>query len=316
MPRTVLVTGASSGIGRATALELARPGVGLVLVSRSADALARVAAECGHAGAEVLCVRADVVDRAAVTDAFAQGERAFGRVEGVVHAAAVLALGRFEDVPPEVFDRVLTVNVAGTANVARVALDHFRQRDGGSLVVVGSLLGRIVSPYLSGYVASKWAVHGLVRTLQVEARRTPGVRIGLVTPGGVNTPIYDVAGSYLGRAGRPPPPVDPPEKVARTVVRSLAHPRRNASVGLANGPTALMFRLAPGVHDRAIAAYMGVALRSRTPVADTQGNLWHPLPGLEAVRGRWGRHWLRAVGGGAAALAATAAARRTTRRKA
>lgn len=312
-PRTVLVTGASSGIGRATALELARPGTRLVLVSRSAEALAEVAAECRRAGAEALCAPADVADAAAVTSSFEQARAAYGPVDGVVHAAAVLALGRFEDVPTEDFDRVLTVNVTGTAHVARAALGHFREAGGGSLVVVGSLLGRTTTPYLSGYVASKWAVHGLVRTLQIEARRTPGVRVGLVTPGGVDTPIYDAAAHYVGRAGRPPPPVVSPEKVARIVVRSLSRPRRNASVGVANGITALGFRLLPAVYDRVITPYMDVALLSRDAVGEKAGNLWQPVPGVEAVHGRWGRHWLRLVGGGAVALVATDLARRTIR---
>lgn len=314
-PSTVLVTGASSGIGRATALELARRGTRLVLVSRSEQTLAEVAAECRREGAEARCVAADVADAAAVTAAFDYARSAYGPVDGVVHAAAVLALGRFEDVPVEDFDRVLTVNVSGTAHVARAALDHFREAGGGSLVVVGSLLGRTTTPYLSGYVASKWAVHGLVRTLQIEARRTPGVRIGLVTPGGVDTPIYDAAAHYVRRAGRPPPPVESPERVARAVVRSLSKPRRNASVGPANGITALGFRLLPGVYDRVITPYMDVALLSRDEADERPGNLWRPVPAVESVHGRWGRHWLRLVGGGAVALAATGAARRTIRRK-
>ena len=151
-----------------------------------------------------------------------------------MHAATVVAYGRFEDVPAEVFDRSVEINLIGTANVARAALRQFRPRGGGRLVLVGSLLGKIATPYMSSYVTAKWGVHGLARTLQIEARQTPGVEISLVSPGGVDTPVYSQAASYLGRDGRPPPPVDPPEKVARAIVRALDRPRRDVSVGVAN----------------------------------------------------------------------------------
>ena len=122
----VLVTGASSGIGRATALQLARPGARLVLASRSAPALAEVERDCAGRGATVLVVPTDVADTAAVDALFAAAVERFGRVDAVVHAAAVVAYGRLEDVPDEVFDHALDVNLLGTARVARTALRLFR----------------------------------------------------------------------------------------------------------------------------------------------------------------------------------------------
>ncbi len=90
--------------------------------------------------------------------------------------------------------------------------------------MVGSVLGKIATPYMSPYITSKWAVHGLVRTLQIEARETPGVHVSLISPGGVNTPVYVQAGSYTGHPGHPPPPVTSPERVARDVVKALDQP--------------------------------------------------------------------------------------------
>lgn len=312
-PRTVLVTGASSGIGRATALQLARAGDNLVLVSRSPEVLAEVAADCAQEGAKASVIEADVADSTAVEAAFDRAVAEFGVVDAVVHSAAVLAYGRFEDVPTAVFDRAMTVNVLGTANVARAALRHFGEAGEGTLVVVGSLLGRVSVPYLSGYASSKWAVHGLVRALQIEARRTPGIRIGLVSPGGVNTPIYHQSGTYLSRHGRPPPPVDSPEKVARAVVRSIDHPQRDVSVGLANGFMATGFRLLPGVFDVLVTPLMELAAVSTDVVQNSAGNVLEPVSEGEAVHGEWGRHWLRPVGG-AATLAVTGAATGLARR--
>ena len=167
--------------------------------------------------------------------------------------------------------------------------------------MVGSLLGKIATPYMSSYVAGKWGVYGLVRTLQIEARQTPGVDISLVSPGGVDTPVYAQAGSYTGRIGRPPPPVDPPEKVARAVVRAIRQPRREVSVGLANGLTVTGFRLLPGVFDLLVTPLMRWGGQSRQRVGPHPGNVLEAQPAGEAVHGQWGRHWLRGVAAGLAA---------------
>ncbi|MEP6855698.1 MAG: SDR family NAD(P)-dependent oxidoreductase, partial [Pedococcus sp.] len=267
-------------------------------------------------GARALVAVADVGDADAVTRAFREAGQAFGRVDGVVHCAAVLAYGRFEDVPVEVFDGALQTTLGGTANVARSALTAFAaSSDGGSLVVIGSLLGKISTPWMSSYVTAKWGVHGLVRTLQIEARSTPGIQISLVSPGGVDTPVYLQAGTYLRRHGRPPPPVDPPEKVARAVVRALARPRREVSVGAANHLAVTGFRLMPAVFDRLVTPLMRAGGISRSETGNSPGNVLQPQPHGDALHGRWGRHWLRPVAAAAAAtaVAATARAVRTTR---
>ncbi len=248
---------------------------------------------------------ADVADSAAVEAAFRTAGARFGSVDGVVHSAAALAYGRFEDVPREVFDRSIQTTLIGTANVCRSALESFRATGGGSLVVLGSLLGKISTPYMSSYVTAKWGVHGLVRTLQLEARGTPGIDVSLVWPGGVDTPVYLQAGTYLARHGRPPPPVDSPEKVARVVVRALGRPRRESPVGVANHLVVTGFRVAPAVFDRIVTPLMRVGGLSRAAAEDSPGNVLAPQPEGEALHGRWGRHWLRpAAALGAAAIAA------------
>lgn len=313
--RTVLVTGASSGIGRATALRLARRGADLVLVARSREALDEVRQECEAVGASALVAVADVGDATAVDRAFRAAVTRFGRLDGVVHSAAALSYGRFEDVPREVFDASIRTTLTGTSNVARSALAVFRASGGGSLVVLGSLLGKISTPYMSSYVTAKWGVHGLVRTLQIEAGSTPGTHVSLVWPGGVDTPVYLQAGTYLRRHGRPPPPVDSPEKVARVVVRALGRPRRESPVGVANHVTVTGFRVLPGVFDRIVTPLMRAGGLSRGEVANSPGNVLTPQPDGDALHGRWGRHWMRPaalVGLGAAAVAANHSLRKRT----
>ncbi len=306
-PRTLVVTGASSGIGRATALALADRGERLVLSSRSATSLEAAAVDCRARGAEVVAVVGDVCDEADVERVRAAAVARFGGVDGWVHTAAVVAYGRFEDVPAETFRRVLDTNVHGSVHVARVALRQFRGQGHGTLVLTGSLLGEIATPYMSSYVTSKWAVRGLARVLSVEARQTPDVHVCVVSPGGVDTPIYLQAANYAGQVGRPPPPVDPPEKVARAIIRSLSDHRARRSVGPVNVIARAGFTLLPPVFDALVVPLMRAGGLSREPVAPHHGNVFTASPGGEAVHGRWGRHWLRAVGGGALAVGAAAA---------
>ena len=283
--RVVVVTGASSGIGRATAIQLSRSGSVVVLASRSESALLAAQQDCAPGMTTV--VPTDVSRRHEVDALMDEAIRVHGRVDAVVHAAAVLAYGRFEDVPAEVFDSALQTTLVGTANVARSALRVFAAQGGGSLVVVGSLLGKIATPYMSSYLTAKWAVHGLVRCLQIEARTTSGTDISLVTPGGVNTPVYLQAGTYVRRHGRPPPPVVSPERVADAIVRRLDRPARETNVGPANSLTVLGFRFLPGVFDRIVTPLMRAGGLSPQDVPHTAGNVLQPQPSGEAVHGPW-----------------------------
>ena len=280
----VVVTGASSGIGRATSILLSEQGMRVVLASRSREALEDAQRE--SVDGTTLVVPTDVSSSADVDALFAAAVAAYGRVDAVVHSAAVLAYGRFEDVPDEVFDRAIEVPLSGTARVARAALRQFAAQGGGRLVVVGSLLGKISTPYMSSYVTAKWGVHGLVRCLQIEARETPGVEVSLVSPGGVNTPVYLQAGTYVGRHGRPPPPVVSPERVAQVIAERLERPARDTNVGPANAVTVAGFRLLPFVFDRIVSPLMRAGGLG-VPAGPSAGNVLRPRPDNEAVEGRW-----------------------------
>ncbi len=284
MGRVVLITGASSGIGRSVALALSQRGAALALVARRRPELEELASTCVERGASgVLVAPADVSDVDVWEDSFAQAVAEFGRVDVVVHAAAVAAYGRFTEIPAEVFDRVQMTNVNGTANVARSALGHFDEQRAGHLVIFGSLVGKISTPYLSPYVTSKWAVHGLARTLQAELAGEP-VDISLIEPGGVSTTIYDKAASYLGVQGRPPPPVYDAERVAKAVVKVIESPRRERAVGLLNPVISLGFRMFPAVYDRIVAPLVSRLALADDPVADHPGNVFHPSPEPEPAK--------------------------------
>ncbi|MFI5927530.1 SDR family NAD(P)-dependent oxidoreductase [Micromonospora sp. NPDC051543] len=308
MSRVVVVAGATSGIGRATARAFAERGDRLVLAARAPQTLAEVREEC--ADVEVLTVATDVTEAGAL-DALAEAaiER-FGRIDVWVHTAAVMAYGRFDELPERVFDQVVRTDLLAAAGAARVALRHFRATGVGTLILTGSVLGHITAPYMSAYVTSKWGLQGLARTLQQELRDSPGIRLCLVNPGSVDTPVYQQAANYLGRVGRPPPPVAGPQRVARAIVDCVDSPRREVSVGRLNVLLRAGFTLLPGVYDVLVGPLMRLAGLSGRPVAAHDGSVFAPNPAGEAVRGGHLpdlRQLTRAVSGPAAQLRGTAA---------
>ncbi len=279
-PPVVLITGASSGIGRATAHLYARKNASLVLCARGREQLESVAAECLEMGAAAAIVMpVDVVDAADVDVVVADAVERFGRLDICVHSAAVMAYGAFLDITPEVFNQTITVDVLGAANVARSTLHVFRRQQGGHLVIIGSLLGRIATPWMSTYVTSKWALRGLTRVLQQEVRNYPGVEVSSVAPGSVKTPIYEKAGTVIGRAGSPPPPVASPEVIARAVDHVVRHPQRerdaDAVFGLLNKVSAAGFVLVPAVFDLLVGPLLWRFGTAREPKDDSEGNIFH-----------------------------------------
>lgn len=288
--RVVLIAGGSSGIGLASAREAARRGDHVVLLARGLGPLEEAAAQCrtlGAASARVLQV--DVLDVAAVESAFDTVKAQFGRVDVVIHSAGVVAYGRFEDVPADIFDTVVRTNVLGAANVARAALPHMRRRDAGTLVFIGSLIGQIAPPYMSAYAVSKWALRALARELHIENRDRSGVHVCIVSPGGVDTPIYLQAANYLGMAGRPPFPVVSPEKVARVALDLVDRPRPRVQVGATNTFIAAGFTLFPRLYDAIVTplfAYAAIDRRHELPRGT--GNVLKPEPALNRVHGGQG----------------------------
>lgn len=288
--RVVVVTGASSGIGLATALAAADAGDHVVLLARGAESLTEAAVRCRAAGAaSVLDLPTDVADDAAVRAAFATVTTRYGRVDAVVHSAGLVAYGRLEEVPTEVFDQVVRTNLLGSVNVARAVLPGMRERNAGSIVLVGSLIGYLAPPYMSAYAVSKWGVRGLARLLQVENVDRDGVHVSHLSPGGIDTPIYLQAANYLGWVGRPPPPVVSPEQVARKALRLLDHPRREVQVGATNRPIIWGFQAFPAVFDRIVTPMFEIgAVDVRRTAVDVEGNVFGSVPEGNRLHGGQG----------------------------
>ncbi|GAA1905173.1 SDR family NAD(P)-dependent oxidoreductase [Williamsia serinedens] len=284
--RTVLITGASRGIGERTALRFAESGARLVVVARGRAALEDVADRCRIAGApDVLVLPADIGDPDAVRGVFDAALDRFGHLDVVVQNASVAAFGRFTDIPAHVFDAVLRVNVLGAASVCREALQHFRERGRGSLVVVGSLLGHAAVPLMSPYVMSKFAVTALVRILRQETRADRDITMHGIWPGAVDTAIYPLSANYSGRLARVLPLNDPPDKMARAIVDISSRRSRDRQVGLANRPMLLGYRLLPWAFDVMVRPMMGVLSFTRDRLDPTPGNVEAPTDVPAVARG-------------------------------
>ena len=305
----VVLTGASSGIGLAAATLCAARGDRLVLAARGRAGLERLAEEIDP-GALVHTV--DISDRVSVEALADAAVARYGRIDVWLDTAAVMAYGTFEDLPPEVFDQVIATDLIGSANVARAALRVFRTQGAGTLVLTGSLVGHITAPYMGAYATAKWGQRALARTLRQETRDAKGIHVCQVVPGGVDTPIYPSAANYTGRIGRPPPPVDSAERVARVALRLADRPRAEASVGLANRFIEFGFSALPPVYDALVGPLMRAIALNGGRIGPHEGNVFFSRTRDVGGDARWGRGTALAAAGvaGAGVLAGLTALRR------
>ncbi|WP_375742805.1 SDR family oxidoreductase [Corallococcus interemptor] len=307
--KVIVITGASSGIGRATALLLAKKGAHVVLAARREEPLEELAAECESHGVQALRVPTDVSDAAAVRRLAEAAVAAFGHFDGWVNNAGVYMLGSLEETPDEAFRQLMETNFFGTVSGARAALSQFRRQGYGTLVNVSSTFGAVPAPYLSAYVASKFAVRGFSASLRQELLNT-GIDVCTVMPAAIDTPLWRHTANYTGWRIRPVEPVYTPERVARTILRVLRHPQDEVMVGGAGRSFSAVHGLLPGTFERTMKAGTDVLHFQDERQGPTPGNVFQPMAEGATVSGGYhgtGKTWLRRllVAGGLAAAAVT-----------
>lgn len=285
--KVVVITGASSGNGRAAALRFAREGASLVLAARRGEVLAQAVAECEAAGGSAVEVVADVSDCEAVEAISVRAIEAFGGFDVWINNAGVIQFGRLDATPMNVLRRVIEVNLLGCMHGAQVALRHFRNRTRGTLLNVSSLLGVVGQPYAAAYVASKFGVRGLSEALRQENADLPDIHVCTLLPAAIDTPIYQHGANYTGHDIAPPPPVHDVEVVADAMLALVQRPRREAYAGGIGHLVGWQKALAPGLAEwMSSAVVQGTELRDRI-AADTDGNLFRPARDDWSLRGGW-----------------------------
>lgn len=283
----VVITGASSGIGRATAHAFAKRGATLVLAARSAASLEEVAAECKLRGGHALVVPTDVSDEAQVQALARTAVETFGRIDVWVGGASVYSYGTFEQTPPEIFRQILETNLFGQIFGARAVLPYFRSQGSGVLIFVGSVYSKITTPYVGPYVTSKFGLLGFSEVLRQELRGVKGISICTVLPATIDTPIYQHAANYTGEQVHPLPPVVGPHRVARGIVRMAEHPRPSTVIGQLQRSFIPFHALLSRLYEPTVGALMKVMALRGGSVPPSSGTVLRPRPATNRIFGGW-----------------------------
>ena len=297
----VVLTGASSGIGHATALAFAQAGARLVLAARGRDALDVVAAQCRRLGADTLVVPTDVTDAKAVGALADEAAARFGHIDVWINNVGIGAVGRFDETPIAAHRRVIETNLMGQVNGAHAVLPYFRRDGAGVLINMVSAGGWTATPYAAAYAASKFALRGFSEALRAELRDSPQVHVCEVYPTLVDTPGLSHGANYTGRQVRPFPPLVDPHRVAAALVRLSRRPRRSVWIGSLALPARLANALMPDLAARLLKILFDVGLAKSSPARLTTGNLFDPSGDAE-VSGGYRRPWQPGALAGAASV--------------
>ena len=289
--QVVVMTGASQGIGRETALQMARRGASLVLAARNGEALEELAAQVKRLGGQAEVVITDVADYDQVEQLAQRAVERFGRIDTWVNNAAVSIYATVEQLEPAEMDRLIRVNLLGQMYGAKAAIARMKPRGEGTIINVGSALSERAIPLQSAYVASKHGVRGFTEALRLELMHADaGIEVVLILPSSMNTPLFNFARSKLGVQPMPVPPVYEPRVAAQAICHAAEHGGREIVVG---GWGKLLITgqwLSPSLLDR----YMlqgGRAFESqktRRP-DDARDNLFDASTGPGATTGQFGK---------------------------
>jgi NAD(P)-dependent dehydrogenase (short-subunit alcohol dehydrogenase family) len=271
--QTLVITGASSGIGLVTARMAARAGAAVFLISRNGEILRRVCEGIEAQGGRAAFAVADVGDEAQLTAACEMAIARFGGFDTWVNVAGVAIASTLLSTPRDEHERLFRTNYSGVVNGCTLAVDHLRLR-GGALITVGSVASEMGTPVLGAYAASKHAVKGFVDSLRIDliAEAAP-ISVTLIKPSGIGTPLGEHSANHMGHAVKIPPPPYPPEAVAKAILAAATTTRREITVGGAGAFQMLAARLVPRSSDF-LSSFVGPLLVDKTRPPNQRNNLF------------------------------------------
>ncbi|WP_425450037.1 SDR family oxidoreductase [Virgifigura deserti] len=285
----VVVTGASAGVGRATAVAFARLGCRVGLIARGADGLSGARAEVEAAGGQGLVLQADVADAEAVERAAEQAERENGPIDIWVNVAMVTIFSPVSQMTPEEFRRVTEVTYLGQVYGTMAALKRMRRRDRGTIVQVGSALSYRAIPLQSAYCGAKYAIRGFTNSLRSELIHDgSNIRLTMVQLPAVNTPQFDWSRNRMPMRPQPVPPIHQPEAVAAAILEAAAKTPRELWVGIPSVKAIVGDMVLPHWLDHMLASQAYDGQQSNEPdSADRADNLFAPMDGDYGAHGRF-----------------------------
>jgi short-subunit dehydrogenase len=286
--KNIVITGASSGVGRAIALEFATYGSKLVLASRNSTALKEVADECEELGARVIYVVTDVTLPGDMINLAAEADDFGGKIDVWVNNAGVLAAGSFEETPMEVHDQVIRTNLMGYLHGAHAVIPYFKKQGFGTLINNISIGGFLPVPYGAGYSASKFGLRGFSSALKSELIDWPNIHICDTFPAFLDTPGIQHAANYTGKFIKPAPPVYDPRRVAMAIVKLAEHPRSETMIGSISTLLRLSQGLFPGITKAITGKVIGLYLKGADEIDETDGNIFNKVNYGNSVYGGWG----------------------------
>ena len=283
--QVIVITGASSGIGLATAKEAAARGARVVLNSRDPVDLARAVEQIREDGGEAVMHVGDVADRAAMSTLADTAVDAFRRIDTWINNAGVSIYGEIREVDLLDARRLFDTNYWGVVNGSLVAVDHL-EKFGGTLINVGSVLSETGYPLQGHYSASKHAVKGFTDSLRLELEKKGSpIQVTLIQPAAIDTPYPEHARNYMDADPKHQAPVYSPQIVADAILACAEKPHRNLRVGGAAKMFTAMEKMAPGLADKQKMSAFDAQKSDRPP--HREGALYRPVSGDLAVRGNY-----------------------------
>jgi short-subunit dehydrogenase len=295
--KVAVITGASSGIGYATAVEFAKNGYNVVLVARRQRMLREVAERCEDQGAKALVVTADVTDESAVQKVAEATRYEFGHFDVWINGAAVSLFAKFEEAPLEDFRRVIETNLFGYVHGSRMALKQFKEQGYGTLINIGSVTAGAPQPYTSAYVASKYAIRGLSESIRMELELeglAHKIHVCSVMPASIDTNLFQNAANYTHREVRALEPVYDPSYVAKHIVKLVQHPKREVIVGPAGKMMVAEHAVMRGMYEKVASKMIDKNHLGKRGAEDSSGNLYEPIQENTGMRGGWREQRVRA----------------------
>ncbi|MHA4842569.1 SDR family oxidoreductase [Flavitalea antarctica] len=285
--RVIVITGASSGTGRAIATKLATMKPVLVLAARREKALEEVAAECRESGARVHVVATDTRNANEVQHLAEIASGISGYIDVWINNAGVLAAGALEDVPPAVNEQVILTNLVGYINGAHEVIPYFKRQGYGILFNNISVGGWFPTPYAAAYSASKYGLRGYSESLKGELSNYANIHVVDLYPAFLDTPGIQHAANYTGKVIKPAPPVYDPFKVAEAIIRLIDNPKATKTIGASAGFLKLAYALFPKLSRNITAMVIRKYISQAEPIRHTAGNTLQPLEYGTSIHGGW-----------------------------